>query len=510
MKPSAIELAGIVKTFGAVRANDGVDLTVEAGTIHALVGENGAGKTTLMKILYGLYHPDAGTIRLGGEEVRLRSPADALARGLGMVHQHFMLVRPLTVAENITLGHEPARGPLLDRARAHAEVRALSERYGLAVDPRARVETLSVGQEQRVEILKALYHGARILILDEPTAVLTPQETEELFAVLRELTAQGTTIVLITHKLREVLDLSDRVTVMRGGRTVGTRETAKTSIAELAELMVGRPVLLEVAKGPARPGAPVLELDGLAAKDDRGLPAVRGLTLTVRGGEIVGVAGVEGNGQAELIEAILGLRRIAAGEARLNGERLNGRSPRAIAGMGVAHVPADRLKRGLVLDFALSDSLVFGRHHEAPFRRGLLVDRAGVRAFADRLLAEFDVRPPDPAARAGQLSGGNQQKLVVAREFTRDACLLIAAHPTRGVDLGAIEFIHQEIVRQRDQGRAVLLVSSELPELLALADRIVVLYEGRLVFETPAAATNERTLGEYMTGRHAEAPGAPA
>ncbi len=507
MKPPVIELAGIVKTFGALRANDGVSLSIEAGSIHALVGENGAGKTTLMKILYGLYQPDAGTIRIAGEAVRLRSPADALARGLGMVHQHFMLVRPLTVAENITLGKETTTGPFLDTARAAAAVRALSDRYGLAVDPAARVETLSVGQEQRVEILKALYHGANLLILDEPTAVLTPQETEELFAVLRELKAAGTTIVLITHKLREVLDLSDRVTVMRGGKTVGTRETAATSIPELAELMVGRPVLLTLEKKPATPGAAVLALDALAANDDRGLPAVRDLSLTVRSGEIVGVAGVEGNGQAELVEAVLGLRRIATGEARLGGVRLNGLTPRAIAALGVAHVPADRLKRGLVLDFPLADDLVFGRHHEPAFRKGPLVDRAGVRAFAAARLAEFDVRPPDPTARAGNLSGGNQQKLVVAREFTRDAQLLIAAHPTRGVDLGAIEFIHREIVRQRDAGRAVLVVSSELSELLALSDRIVVLYEGRIVHETSAAATDERTLGEYMTGRAASVPG---
>ena len=503
MKPPIIELEGIVKAFGDCIANDGVSLTVEAGSIHALVGENGAGKTTLMKILYGLYQPDAGEIRIAGESVRLRSPADALARGLGMVHQHFVLVPPLTVAENITLGREATTGPFLDIARASAAVRALSDRYGLAVDPDARVETLSVGQEQRVEILKALYHGARILILDEPTAVLTPQETEELFAVLRELKAAGTTIVLITHKLREVLDLSDRVTVMRDGTTVGTRETAATSIPELAELMVGRPVLLTLEKKAATPGAAVLEIESLEVRDDRRLPAVRGLSLSVRAGEIVGIAGVEGNGQAELVEAILGLRPIAAGAARLAGTSLDGLAPRAIAALGVAHVPADRLKRGLVLDFPLEDDLVFGRHHEPVFHRGPLVDRAAIRDFATRRLAEFDVRPPDPTVRAGKLSGGNQQKLVVAREFTRDARLLIAAHPTRGVDLGAIEFIHREIVRQRDAGRAVLLVSSELSELLALADRIIVLYEGRIVHETPADATDERTLGEYMTGRAA-------
>ncbi len=497
----AVQLEGITKSFGRLVANDGVNLRVEQGTIHALVGENGAGKTTLMKILFGLYQPDAGTIRLEGKVARLRTPADALARGVGMVHQHFMLVRPFTVAENLTLAHEKTRGPFLDTRRAVAEVRALSERHGLRVDPEAKVENLSVGEEQRVEILKALYHGAKILILDEPTAVLTPQETEDLFRVLRALKAQGTTVILITHKLREVLDVTDHVTVMRGGKTVGERATASTSIPELAELMVGRPVLLEVPKRPATPGAPVLEIDQLVVRDERGLPAVRGLSLTVRAGEIVGIAGVEGNGQGELVEALTGLRRWASGDVRLHGVSLEGMTPRAIAGKGVSHVPADRWKRGLVLEYTLEDNLVFGRHREPQFGKGITFDRPAVRAFADRMLETFDVRPRRRDALARQLSGGNQQKVIVAREFTREGDLLLAAHPTRGIDLGAIEFIHKEVVKSRDQGRAVLVVSAELGELLSLADRIVVMYEGKIAFEAQASATNERELGEYMTGR---------
>jgi len=499
----AVQLFDITKTFGRVVANDAVNLRVAKGSIHALVGENGAGKTTLMKILFGLWQPDRGVIRLDGEEARLRSPADALARGLGMVHQHFMLVPPFTVAENLVLGHEPTKGPMLDVARAAAEIRALSERFGLNVDPAARVEDLSVGEEQRVEILKALYHGAKTLILDEPTAVLTPQETEDLFRVLRSLKAQGTTVILITHKLREVLEVTDRVTVMRGGRVVGERATASTSIPELAEMMVGRPVLLEVRKTPAVPGRAVLEIEGLEVADDRGLPAVRGLSLTVHAGEIVGVAGVEGNGQNELVEALTGLRRAKAGAVRLEGALLTRLSPRKISALGVSHVPADRWKRGLVLDWPLDDNLVFGRQHEPAFGKGPVLDRAAIRANADTLIEAYDVRPADRAARARQLSGGNQQKLIVAREFTKAGDLLIAAHPTRGIDLGAIEFIHQRIVASRDAGRAVLVVSAELGELLAVCDRIVVMYEGRIAFEAQATATNERELGEYMTGRQA-------
>jgi ABC-type uncharacterized transport system ATPase subunit len=499
--PPAVELNDITKSFGRLVANDAVSMRVAQGSIHALVGENGAGKTTLMKILFGLYQPDRGTIRLAGEEAKLRSPADALRRGLGMVHQHFMLVPTFTVAENLTLGHEKTRGPLLDVARAASEIRALSERFGLKVDPDAKVENLSVGEEQRVEILKALYHGAKTLILDEPTAVLTPQETEDLFRVLRALKNDGATVLLITHKLREVLDVTDRVTVMRGGRVVGERATEKTTIAELAELMVGRPVLLEVPKDPAQPGRPVLEITDLEVHDDRGLPAVHGLSLTVRAGEIVGVAGVEGNGQNELVEAITGLRAITGGDVRLDGQSLRRLTPRAIKERGVSHVPADRLKRGLVLDYSLADNLIFGRHREPAFGKGVTLDRAAIKDNADRMLEAFDVRPRRREAPARQLSGGNQQKVIVAREFTKAGELLLAAHPTRGIDLGAIEFIHKRIVESRDAGRAVLVVSAELGELLSLCDRVVVIYEGKIAFAAEAKATHERELGEYMTGR---------
>ena len=496
----AIELQDIVKSFGRLVANDRVSLAVRPGSIHALVGENGAGKTTLMKVLFGLYQPDAGTIRVQGETVRFRSPLDALRRGLGMVHQHFMLVPPLTVAENITLGREPRAGVSYDRRRAESDVAELSRRYGLAVDPRARVESLSVGQQQRVEILKILYRGARVLILDEPTAVLTPQEVDELFAVLRSLRDAGDTVVLITHKLREVIELSDRVTVMRGGRVVGERDTKDVTIEELAEMMVGRPVLLTLEKGPSRPGDPVLETEGLVVRDDRGLDAVRGVRLVVRAGEIVGVAGVEGNGQAELIEALAGLRHACAGTIRLAGRDVTRATPLARLRHGLAHVPADRLARGILADFDLADNLILGMQRDAPYRRGPWLDRAAVRAHAAGTLAEYDVRPPLPQVPVRTLSGGNQQKLVVGRELSRRGRLLIAAHPTRGVDLGAIEFIHRRLVAERDRGAGVLLVSSELSELLALSDRLVVIYEGALVHETVPEATDERTLGLYMSG----------
>jgi simple sugar transport system ATP-binding protein len=505
--PKAVELSHISKHFGRLAANDDVSLAVEAGTIHALVGENGAGKSTLMKILYGLYQPDAGTLRVRGVETRIRSPLDALALGLGMVHQHFMLVRPLTVAENVVLGIEPGFGPLFGRRRAEQEVAVLSRRYGLIVDPHARVENLSVGEEQRVEILKVLHRGASVLILDEPTAVLTPQEVDELFAVLRKLREGGTTILLITHKLREVMEISDRVTVLRGGKVVGERATAETSITELAALMVGRPVPLEREKTPARTGEVRLEVRDLRVRDDRGLEAVRGVSLTVRGGEIVGVAGVEGNGQAEWIDALAGLRRPAGGFVALRGRNVTRALPAARFRAGLAHVPADRLRRGLVPDFTLAENSVLGLHRERRFGRGPFLSRRALRRHARTLLADHDVRPADPEALARNLSGGNQQRLVVGRELSRRARVLLVAHPTRGVDLGAIEQIHARLLRERDRGRAVLLFSSELSELLALADRIVVLYEGRIVHETPANRTSERSLGLYMTG-HREPAGA--
>jgi simple sugar transport system ATP-binding protein len=503
---TTVVLQNITKRFGRLTANDDVSLTVERGTVHALVGENGAGKTTLMRILYGLYQADSGSIAVDGAEVRFRSPHDALQRGLGMVHQHFMLVPPLTVAENITLGQEPRRGPTFDNTRAEREVAELSRRYGLQVEPGARVENLSVGEEQRVEILKALYHGARTLILDEPTAVLTPQEVDELFAVLRSFKQAGNTVILITHKLREVMEISDRVTVMRGGRAVGERETASTSIPELAELMVGRPVLLQVDKRPAQPRQPLLEVRDLEVKSNRGLAAVSGVSFTVRSGEIVGIAGVEGNGQAELIEAVSGLRRPLAGKIHLRDCDITDRTPLQRFRSGLAHIPADRLKRGLIGEYSLADNLILGRQRDAPFARRAGLDRGEIENNARRLLAEHDVRPAEPPLAARTLSGGNQQKLIVARELSRRARVLLAAHPTRGVDLGAIEAIHKELVAERDRGMGVLLVSSDLSELLSLADRLLVLFEGRIVHQTAPAETDERTLGLYMSGHEREAP----
>ena len=499
--PPAVELTQVTKSFGRLVANDHVSLSVRPGSIHALVGENGAGKTTLMKVLFGLYQPDQGTIRVRGENVRFRSPLDALRAGLGMVHQHFMLVPPLTVAENITLGREPRAGLSFDRRRAEREVEELSRRYGLRIDPRARIENLSVGEQQRVEILKTLYRGARILILDEPTAVLTPQEVDELFAVLRSLRDQGDTVILITHKLREVMELADRVTVLRGGREAGTCDTRDTTLGELAEKMVGRPVLLELEKGAARPTAAVLEVRGLRVRDDRGLDAVKEVSFAVRAGEVLGVAGVEGNGQAELIEALTGLRAVAAGEIRLAGREITRATPLERLRAGLAHVPADRLARGLLAEYDLADNLILGRQRDRPFARGAWLDREAIHKNAVETLAAYDVRPPAPEAKARTLSGGNQQKLVVGRELSRRAGLLVAAHPTRGVDLGAIEFIHRRLIAERDRGAAVLLVSSELTELLSLADRLIVVYEGRVVFETRPAATDERALGLHMSGQ---------
>ena len=500
---NAVELRHITKSFGRLVANRDISLSVAAGSIHAIVGENGAGKSTLMKILYGMMQPDVGSILVGGREVRIRTPLDALRLGLGMVHQHFMLVPPLTVAENIVLGREPRRGLSVDRRRAEEEVAALSARYGLRIDPAARVENLSVGEEQRVEILKALHRGARVLILDEPTAVLTPQEVDELFAVLKRLKAGGSTILLITHKLREVLAVSDRVTVLRGGAVAGEHVTAETSVAELASDMVGRSVLLELEKPFAVPAAPLLEVRDLHVRDDRRLVAVRGVSLTVRGGEILGVAGVEGNGQAELIDAIAGLRYAESGIVRLAGRDVTHASPLARFRAGLAHVPADRLRHGLVGDFSLAENLALGLQREPRLGRGPWLDPNLVRRHAVALLAENDVRPADPAAPGRALSGGNQQKLVVGRELSRRAQVLLAAHPTRGVDLGAIEQIHRRILEVRARGSAVLLFSSELSELLSLSDRIAVLYEGRIVFEAQAAATDERSLGQHMTGHEA-------
>ena len=502
MSTPHISLRGITRRFGTCVANDGVSLEIVPGEIHALVGENGAGKSTLMKTLYGLLQPTAGSIAVAGETVRFTSPLAAMRCGLGMVHQHFMLVETLSVAENVTLGREcGGRTGWLNPVAAEREVTALAARYGLPVDPHATIAQLSVGAQQRVEILKALYRGARVLILDEPTAVLTPQEVDELFAILRALRTDGVSIVLITHKLAEVKALADRVTVMRAGRVVGGGLVAETSIERMAELMVGHVPAPLAARADRAPGAILLEASALEVLDARGLPAVRGVSFAVRAGEIVGIAGVEGNGQHELIESLSGLCPPRSGTIRIGGHAVSGRSAREHRAAGLAHIPSDRLRRGLVSEMTLAENLVLGRQREPAIGVGPWLGGHTLEEGSRAALQEYDVRPPEPAYLAGRLSGGNQQKLIAARELARGAGALLAAHPTRGVDLGAIDFLHRRLLAERDAGRAVLLVSSELSEILALSDRILVLFEGRIVHETTPAATDERRLGLHMTGR---------
>ena len=498
LPPPALEMRGITKRFPGTLANDHIDLEVRPGEIHALLGENGAGKTTLMNILYGLISPDEGEIRIDGEPVAIRDPADAIARGIGMVHQHFMLVPVLTVAENVVLGAEIMHGPvLLDQAGAAKRIRSLAEQLGFTIDPNARVEQLSVGQQQRIEILKALYRRARILVLDEPTAVLTPQETEEIFAVLRRLRDEGASIVFISHKLDEVLRIADRITVIRRGRVVGERVPAATTEQELADLMVGRSVSLRVDRGVAHPGEVVLEVRGLHVRDDRRHEVVRGVDLDVRHGEIVGVAGVAGNGQEELVEAIVGLRRPSAGRIMLRGRDRTTASPREVRAAGVGYVPADRQRYGLVLSFTVGDNCVLTEYRKAPYARGVVRDERAIRRRAEELIAEYDVRTPGPGVRASTLSGGNQQKLVVAREFGDDE-LLILDQPTRGIDVGSTEFIHKQAIAQRDAGTAVLLVSADLDEVLELSDWVVVIHRGRVVGEFDAASAERERIGLLM------------
>jgi len=503
--PHALELRGICKRFGRVVANQEVDFRARRGTVHALVGENGAGKSTLMKIAYGCLRADAGEIALKGERIarERHSAGQAIRRGVGMVHQHFMLVGPLTVVENAVLGREPKRRGLLDLERAAGELTELSRRFGLDVDPRSRIEDLSVGQQQRVEILKVLWQGSDVLILDEPTAVLTPAEVRDLFAVLRGLVADGMTCVLITHKLDEVLAIADRVTVMRRGAVVEELEGEGLSAEQIARAMVGRPVLLEVERAPAEPGDTVLEVEALEVSGRAGRPAVAGVSFSVRAGEILGIAGVEGNGQTELVEAIAGLRRATGGRIRIAGRDLGARSVRARARAGVAHVPEDRHARGLVLELSVADNLILGQQRDFSGRFGL--DRDRIAARADALVDAFDIYPADPDAPARALSGGNQQKVVVARELALpELRLLLCSQPTRGVDIGAIELIHRRIIAARDAGLAVLLVSAELSELCSLADRVAVMYKGKLVnvFGADELAREDATerLGQLMTG----------
>jgi general nucleoside transport system ATP-binding protein len=501
--PVVLEMRGVTKTFGAIRANDDVSISLRRGEILGLLGENGAGKSTLMKVLYGLYRPDSGTILLNGEEVQIRDPKDAVERGVGMVHQHFTLIPPLTVAENIVLGAEPRRGAALDLEGAIKATEELSERYGLRVDPRARVADLSVGVQQRVEILKTLYREARILILDEPTSVLTPQETEDLFSVLKELVADGLSIILITHKLGELLGVSDKITIIRDGRVVDTVRTAETNEGELARLMVGRDVLLRVEKKDVDPGEPRLAAEGLVVLSNTGARAVDGVSLEVRAGEILGVAGVDGNGQTELAEALAGVRPVESGHVYLDGEDITRIGADARQERGLAYVPEDRATKGLVLDFALYENNSLKTYDEPPLSRwGWIFPKIMRRRAAENLRA-YDVRPPDPDARAGSLSGGNQQKAILARELSGDPGVIVASQPTRGVDVGAIEFIHGQLLEQRSEGKAILLISLELEEVRSLSDRIVVLYAGKIVGEVTPDATDEE-LGLLMAGRGSE------
>ena len=499
-RPVVLELRGITKRFPGVLANDHIGFDLRAGEVHALLGENGAGKSTLVNVLYGLYHPDEGEILINGEPVRIHSPKEAIERGIGMVHQHFMLIPVMTVAENIVLAAEPRQaGVLLDYASARKRVEDIASAFNFAIDPQALVENITVGQQQRVEILKALYRRADILILDEPTAVLTPQEAQELFGILRGLTREGMSVVFISHKLNEVVEIADRITVLRRGRKIETLPASGATEEGLAQLMVGREVLLRVEKSPATPADPLLEVEDLRVLDDRGLEAVRGVSLRVRAGEIVGIAGVDGNGQTELVEALTGLRPIQAGEFRVAGRRLTGSSTHRILDSGIGHIPEDRQKRGLVLEFTLAENLAFHEFDRAPsshfgwLRPGRLISRAR------RILQEFDVRGGGPQTLAKSLSGGNQQKVVVAREVANDPRVLIAAQPTRGLDVGAIEFVHRRLVEERDEGRAVLLVSLELDEIMSMSDRILVMYEGEIVGEYGPDAT-EQELGIAMLG----------
>ena len=502
--------SGIRKSFGAVEANRNANLEVARGEVHALVGENGAGKSTLMRILAGLHDPDAGTVELDGRDVTGWSTRQAIDAGVGMVHQHFMLVPTLTVAENLVLGREPCRGVRLDRARASADVSALGRRTGLVVAPDRLVSDLSVGEAQRVEVLKVLWRGARLLILDEPTAVLSPPEVRELWAVLRRLTAEGSTVVLITHKLDEVMEISDTVTVMRAGETVGRMATREASPSAIARLMVGREVVLASSevRGPRSEVAPgheprvtshaVLAVDHLTIRSPRGHDAVNDVSFEVAPGEIFGIAGVEGNGQSELVEAIAGLRRASSGTIRLGQRDITRLSVRERSDAGLSHIPEDRLRRGLVLDYSIADNLILGRQHHFA-RRGVL-DRSAISAHATEHVKAFDVRPADPALMAGMLSGGNQQKVVIAREMGREFSALLASQPTRGVDVGAIEFIHARIRAAAAAGRGVLLVSADLVEVLALADRVAVMYEGRFACVLPRNLASAEVLGPYMTG----------
>jgi simple sugar transport system ATP-binding protein len=495
-------LRNITKAFPGVIANDGITFGVRAGEVHALLGENGAGKTTLMNILYGLYQPDAGDICLRGVPVRIRSPRDAIALGIGMVPQHFLLVRRHTVAENIVLGL-PGEGMLFPARRAEQRISEIGARYGLAVDPRARIWELSPSEQQRVEIVKALIRGAQILILDEPTSVLTPQEAAALFDVIRRMTRDGASVIFISHKLDEVTAIADRVTVLRRGRVIATLAVARIDKRTLARTMVGRDIEFQLRRDAQPPGAEALVADGLEAVGDRGLPALRGVSLQVRRGEIVGVAGVAGNGQSELVEVLAGLRRATAGTVRVGGRDITNRSARAVHEAGVAHIPEDRLRMGIVPAMTVAENLVLKRYRDPPFARGPVMDPRAISEFARRLIVEYDIATPGPATPARLLSGGNIQKLILSRELSDRPAVIIAAHPTSGLDVSAAEQIHALLLQRRKEGAAILLVSEDLDELLMLSDRIVVLFSGQIIGEVPAADAPRERIGLMMMGQPA-------
>ena len=495
-----VDMKGITQKFGTLVANDNIDLTVHKGEVHALLGENGAGKTTLVNSLYGLYHPTSGEIFINGEKVIMDNPNVAIQHGIGMVHQHFMLVQPFTVVENIVLGMETHKYGVLDMKTATEKVVALSEQYGLSIDPNACIQDITVGMQQRVEILKTLYRGADILILDEPTAVLTPQEILDLIQIINNLTEQGKTIIIITHKLKEIKDVSDFCTIIRRGKRIDTVKVSDVTESNLASMMVGREVNFKVDKEGREPGDVVLEVKDLHVRDNRDIPALRGLNLTVRKGEIVGIAGVDGNGQNELEEALMGIRKSESGSIKVDGIEMIGKTPREILDSKVGTIPSDRQRRGLILDYNIAENIIIENYKKAPFSKKGWLQFDAIKKYAKKLVEEFDVRPADENYRSGSLSGGNQQKVIIAREISNNPDLLIAVQPTRGLDVGAIEYVHKSLVAQRDKGKAVLLISLELDEVINVSDRIAVIYEGEIVGEVKADGADENELGLMMAG----------
>ncbi len=499
-----LEAKGITKQFPGVLASDNVNFDLRKGEIHALLGENGAGKSTLMNLIYGLHNPDKGEILVNGKVAAIHSPNDSIALGIGMVHQHFMLIPVFTVAENIMLGDEMVKRGSLDRASVAARINEISKQYGLDIDPNAIVGDLPVGIQQRVEIVKTLYRHAKIVILDEPTAVLTPQEAEDLFRIMRDLTARGVSIIFITHKLKEVLAVADRITVMRAGRVINTVSPAETDSAQLANMMVGRQVILTVDKKDHKPTEEILKVEGLHVRDQRDLETVHNVSFSVRGGEVLGIAGVQGNGQTELSEALTGLRSPTGGKVTIAEKDLTGKTPRVITEAGLAHIPEDRQRHGLVLSYSITDNMALCDYYHPPFSKHGVIQPKALDENARKLIAAFDVRTPSSFVSAGKLSGGNQQKVIVARELSRPVKLVIANQPTRGLDVGSIEYIHSEIIKMRDRGVAVLLISAELDEIIALSDRIAVMYRGQIVAIVDAKETTREQLGLWMAGAHVE------